>query len=129
VIDAIEHALDGLGLKVYDSDATEATEPFYLLVVAPEIDRHSQEDIAGTAGAVHLIARAVGVDPGHARMILRAVRERLRNLQTVSNGVRWSFHWDGSPRPVQVERVVRAGETDTNYCWIDDEYTVLTEKV
>lgn len=129
MIDAIRAAVADLeGLQVFDSDATEATTPYYLLVLAPGIGR-SSEDALACGGAVPVIVRAVGVDPGHARMILAASRDRLRNLQTVSNGMRWSFHFDGSPRPVQVERVVRAGETDTNFCWLDDEYTVFTEVV
>lgn len=129
MINAIRAALADLdGLEVFDSDATEATQPYYVLVIAPAIDRSGEDPVAG-GGAVDAIVRAVGVDPAHARTILAATRERLRNLQTVSNGYRWSFYWDGSPRPVQVERVVRAVETDTNYCWIDDEYTVFVERI
>ena len=129
MIDAIRVALSDLdGLRVYDSDATEAVEPYYVLVVAPSVSRSDNDSLAA-GGAVDLIVRAVGVTPAHARTILAATRDRLRNLATVSNSVRWSFQWDGCPRPVQVERVVRSGATDTNVAWLDDEYTVFVEKV
>ena len=127
MIDAIRTALEPLNVQVYDSDATEATEPYYVLVIAPDVSRSSEDTIVG-GGAVNLIVRAVGAFPAHARHVLAETRALLRNRAAVSNGRRWSFHWDGSPRPVQVERVVREGATDTNYCWLDDEYTVYVER-
>ena len=127
MIEVIETALADLDIRLYDSDATEAVEDYYVLLVAPSVGRGFQDTLAG-GGAINLIVRAVGIDPGHARLILAETRKRLRGLHAQQGGTRFAFHWDGCPRPVQVERIVRSDGTDTNMCWLDDEYTVFMEE-
>ena len=127
IIQAVRDALDGLGIGVYDNDATEADNSWYVLLVGGMPGRGREEDVCGRSFQADLIVRAVGVDAGHARDILAATRQRLRGLHAVSQSHALAFHWDGTPRAPVVERVVRNETTDTNSVFIDDEYTVLGE--
>lgn len=124
MIEALTSLVGSLGIDVFDTDATEATRPYYLLILAPEAGRHDNEPISTRGQGDRVIVRAVGVEPKHARAILTQSRTLLRGAHTTRGGVTWSFEWLGSPRPVQVERNVRVGETDTNIAWVDDEYIV-----
>lgn len=123
MFDVVASLLSGLGISVFDSDATETTVDHYVLIMFPGLTRSREESIA-CGGQVDLIVRSVGVTPEHARRIQQATRKRLRGAHTGE----WAFHWDGSPRPLQVERNVRIAGTNTALAWVDDEYTVYTQR-
>ena len=123
MFDTVKALLAGLDIAVFDTDATETTVDHYVLVMFPGLSRSREESIA-CGGQVDLIVRSVGVTPEHARRIQQATRERLRGAHTGE----WAFHWDGSPRPLQVERNVRIAGTNTALAWVDDEYTVFADK-
>lgn len=125
MITVIRQALSELGVAVFDSDATDTTTDHYLLLLFPSLTRSSEDPVGPCGGQVDLIVRAVGVTPAHSRAILEAARAKLRGLHT--NG--WAFHWDGCPRPVQIERNVRIAGTNTNLAFLDDEYTVFANEV
>lgn len=127
LIDTIKHLLGDL--PVFDSDATEATGYPYVLILGATPSRGSEEDVAVVSSQSSIIVRAVGISAEHARAVLMRTRGRLRGQSGSSNGYLWSFQWDGAPRPTQIERLVRAGETDTNVAFIDDEYTVYGEPI
>ena len=128
MINIIRSRLTELPLPIFDSFVTdEEMQDTYILVVAPGFARGVDETMDGSPSAVDVIVRAVGVSPGQVRALLDSVRERIRGVRELSDGRWWSFHWDGSPRPVQADQQSK-NSLGTFPVWLDDEYTVYVEK-
>lgn len=129
MIDLIKARLADLPVPVFDSFVTdEELQNSYVLVVAAGMGRGSEEALPGAGSERLLIVRAVGVSAGQVRSLLDSTQERLRNVQAISNGFRWSFYWDGSPRPIQQDQQSK-NNLGTFPVFLDDEYTVYAEKV
>lgn len=129
MIDLIRSRLADMSVPVFDSFVTdEELQASYVLIVAPGLERGGDESLDGGPSSVDLIVRAVGVTPGQVRALVEATRARLRGVRGLSGGKWWSFHWDGSPRPVQADQQSK-NSLGTFPVWLDDEYTVYAEKV
>ena len=127
MIEAIKGALAGLRVPVFDSVvADEDLQNSYILLLAPSSGRGSQETLSGGPSQVLLTVRAVGVTPAQVRALLMSTRAALRGMHVVSAGSRWAFHWDGSPRDIQVDRQIK-NKLGTFPVFLDDEYTVFLE--
>lgn len=127
MIEAARRALAGLRVPVFDSVvADEDLQNTYVLLLAPNSGRGGQEALSGGPSQVPLTVRAVGVTPAQVRVLLMSTREALRGLHVVSGVSRWAFHWDGSPRDIQVDRQIK-NKLGTFPVFLDDEYTVFME--
>ena len=124
MIDAIRTALAGEPFKVWDGDATPATEYPYVLVLGATPSRGREEDVAACSSQSNVIIRAVGLSAAHARAALLLARARLRGLHAESDGVRWAFKFDSCPRHAQVDRSFIEPVSESHPVFIDDEYTV-----
>lgn len=130
MIDLIRERLSGLsGVKVFDSFVRDdELQQTYVLVIGSASSRSGDEAMSGGPSGGHITVRAVGVTPGQVRSLLESTRDRLRNLHAVSNGRRYAFYWEGSPRPIQSDQQAK-NDLGTFPVWLDDEYSVYVEKV